>query len=196
VAVGVRERPPLRRVGVVDDHPAGGERSLQTLLDHVTRSVDVEVGPAAQRLVDGLEPDERPASIGVEQHAVAHFAKARRRLPERQRGAGIRRGDGEHEVLHPLGLGTDVELARRQGDLRGERGILRRQAARRVSEQPHAHSGVAHVDVGVVIGRLGEVGDRREQLRARREAAGAEQGEGSGDAGTPVLDTREGTELV
>ena len=47
VALGVGERPPLRRSGVVDDAPAGGEGGRDARLRLVVRDEDVDVGAVA-----------------------------------------------------------------------------------------------------------------------------------------------------
>ena len=136
-----------------------------------------------------------PRPVRIEEFGLADRVVPRRDLPERQDCGGVGSGDRDHEPLRDGGVRLDAELARGGRDLLRERHVFVREALRRVGEQSHAHSGVADVDVGVVVRGLGEFGDRRDEACARCEISRAIGDAGAIGAGVPAVGTGRLAEL-
>jgi hypothetical protein len=159
--------------------------------------VDVEPVAVGAWFVHLLEPHGRSEPVRVDQRAVAVVLVAEDRRPERADAVGVHGVERDLEALRRggfrgrVGVGSQGRDAPRQLDVAG--GQFPDGVGGEAEPDP---VGVAHVDVRVVVSRLGRLGDALDQRRCGGERPGAEVRVDGTQQEAPVAAPLEVGELV
>ena len=169
--------------------PPAASAAATALLGDVVRHVDVDVEatPLRSWFLHLLEPHHRPDVEWIDQVPIA-LAVAERRRPERTDPVGVHRVDRELDAPELRRGSVVASLWRAVSEIRrADLGVERRRAAGRMRRQQNQHPvGIADVDVGMVVRRLGDVGDRHGESRRVGERACSEVGADPAQHVTPV----------
>jgi len=111
-----------------------------------------------ERRVHLLEPQRRPAPVGIEQVFVTKLVVPEHGPPEGQHFRTDERIDRHLNGLHGGRVGDSVQPARGGRDLPGQFDIALAQPVD--VPEPHGHACVPQVDVGVMAGLAGQLPDR------------------------------------
>ena len=178
VALGVGECPPVGCVCIVHDAAPGCEGGGQASFDLVAGYIEVEVDGVALRAgrVDLLDLDVRAERARVAEISVLDGSVAEHGLPESSHGSNIDRVDRYLEALYGRRIGEDPKFAGGRRDSACQRHIPFADVADVGTVQAKGHASVAQVDVGIMVRRIGEAGDRRDERRPGQERAGREVG--------------------
>jgi hypothetical protein len=176
---------------------AGGERRRHSRLGLIVRNRDVDVHAVALWAwrVHLLEPEGGALAARVHQVLGPFVTVAEDRAPERLhlgRDEGV---DGDLHRLNGRWICRYAQATRRRGDLPGQLDVMLAQPADVVRRQAHGHARVPQVDIGVMVGRVGQPADRADKRDAGRERPGPEAGAGPGEDHPPVLDPGRRVEL-
>ena len=149
-------------------------RAAATSFDLVAGYIEVEVDGVALRAdrVDLLDPDVRAERARVAEISVLDGSVTEHGLPESSHGSNIDRVDRYLEALYGRRIGVDPKFAGGRRDAACQRQIPFADVADVGTVQAKGHASVAQVDVGIMVRRIGEANDRRDQRRPGEERAG------------------------
>src|SRR4051812_31294673 len=178
VALGVGEHPEAWGVLGGDQGAAGLERRGQPRLHHVGRHphVEVEALPRLLVLLGLLEPQRRQRAGEVAQLAVVRRVVRHREhsSPERLDLVAVPGVETDLDHGGDRRVGGDAEVGRGLADPTRQVEVTRGHPEDVVAEDGHVDVGVAQVDVGMMVGGLGQLADARGERQAGGEVAGQE----------------------
>ena len=190
VAFGVGQRPPIRRVVVADQVAASGDRSRDPRFGLIVRDGDVDVDAVALRArrVHLLEPERRPAAVGIVKVFAAHGSVSEHCAPERHDVGSDKCVDRDLDVLHGGRVNRKATFACQGRDRPRELDVAQAEPLRVMCPQSHSHARVPQVDIRVVIGGVGHPADRVHKLDTFSERPGAKVRARPAEQHPPVFD--------
>jgi subtilisin family serine protease len=194
VALHVGQHREHRRVLGRDQHPAGGQRRLDASGGHLGRHPQVEVEALSGLVVRlcGLEPQGGQGAGGVDELDVVRrgVLEPEGRSPERLDGGVVDGVDRDLEHRDHGRVGAHALDGGQLADPAGQPDVAVGDAAGVVTGQLEIEVGVAQVEVGMVVHRLGLGPDGVDQSETGGEVAGEETGVQSGEEDPPVVEPR------
>ncbi len=175
---------------VGDKPPAGGDGRRDPGFGLIMGNGDIDVNPVAPAAGDLhlLEPQARSAPLRVHEVLLAVHSVPEELAPERHHiltDCGV---DGDVDLLHGRGIWRHVQNAGSGRDLASQLDVTNAESAGLVGHEADGDPVVTQIDVGVVIGGIGQVADGRHEGHPVAKGIGAKEGAGPAVQDTPIIE--------